>query len=228
MKPITHICSFCRESWSAAEIPCFNCRSLAEDCRVPIGGSVVSQSTQSHPELAEHQEFYGEIFGFEFDASNVYTPFDGGVFDRAIVIAQELTLNKIIQVYRNRFKVLCGYADLDAEIIHNDPRPEGTRIVRFRDRIEADEELKWFSADQLRKQGIDGNLLKERLVFGLWQHWSTRTHLDVNSTTTLCSGSRFRKGFVPCVRWDHGELKIQHCQSGYLNEDLRSREVVSS
>ncbi|MEK7609328.1 MAG: hypothetical protein AAB476_02515, partial [Patescibacteria group bacterium] len=70
--------------------------------------------------------------------------------------------------------------------------------------------------------------LTERLVHEAVYYYRRGEHLDV-SNITLCSGSRYRGGYVPsgyCGRPD-GEVSVVSDHSGYSYGDLRSRQVVS-
>lgn len=90
-----------------------------------------------------------------------------------------------------------NYGDVDAG--HHD-RTAGRRgyAVRFRNRIEADEEWKEKSAADLKKLKVVGTTLTERLLLESIFVATTGKHLDIVNIT-LCSGSRDPGGCVPPV-----------------------------
>ncbi|KKT39089.1 MAG: hypothetical protein UW28_C0040G0008, partial [Parcubacteria group bacterium GW2011_GWA2_44_13] len=55
----------------------------------------------------------------------------------------------------------------------------------------------------------------------------TGKHLDI-SNWTLCSGSRYSDGGVPCVRWDshYSEMGVDGADPSGAYGGLRSRQTV--
>ena len=94
--------------------------------------------------------------------------------------------------------------------------------------IEADEELKNLSANDLKKKSIPGITFEERLLMELKYFKETDSHLDINNWT-LCSGSRYSDGDVPEVCWDSDAREFHvfwyHPESS--DSLLRSRRAVS-
>lgn len=105
---------------------------------------------------------------------------------------------------------------------------KGTYACWFRDRIEADEEYKKKSANDIKIAGINGITLLERLLLGRWFYWKTNKHLDIVSITR-CDGSRHLGGNVLSVSFVRyiGELYVDNYHSDSADDGLRSREAVS-
>ena len=109
-----------------------------------------------------------------------------------------------------------------------DPNRDGPYVVGFRRTVEADEENKDKSANQLAKANHKGITLPERLLLGAGFYVATGQHLDVVNWT-LCTGSHYRDGDVPRVYWDSDDRKVvvDWCDPGGHGACLRSRSVVS-
>ncbi len=103
---------------------------------------------------------------------------------------------------------------------------DGAYAIWVRDRVEADEELKNFSASDLKRQSIAGITLEERLVYELKYFKETGKHLDIKNIT-LCSGSRVSGGDVSSVDWSGAELCVDWCIPVIADDILRSRQAVS-
>ena len=167
--------------------------------------------------------FYKQYFGLDLDLSGVRIPDRQPGFDRLIVVAKGLTLNQVYDVCTKRFPCQRYADDLDKAVSHNDRKPDQAYAIWVRDRVEADEELKNLSADQLKEQGIQGITLLERMLYEL-KYWDeTQKHLDVGNIT-LCTGSRDFGGYVPSADWDDGEFKVHWL---YRSGGLRARAAVS-
>lgn len=175
------------------------------------------------------QEFYHQYFGLDADFSKVAIPADPGGFAWVIFILQGLTHAQAVAACRRQFKVWLYTEDLDAAVTRNDRDPAaGSYAIRLRDRVEADEELKNLSVNDLERREMSGITLLERLVLGLKYFSETEEHLDVENIT-LCSGSRFSDGRVPRVGWyaGRGKLGVGWCHPGNVRSSLRSRQAVS-
>lgn len=145
-------------------------------------------------------------------------------------MVQGVTSNRIIAGLRNLDVKFWLYADdLDTAVPTHDRDPKnGSYVVGFRRTIEADEENKNLSADQLRQRNHKGITLPERLLLEAGFFVATGDHLDINNTT-LCTGSRYSVGNVPYVSWDSGYRRVYVCwhyPDGAF-DFLRSRSVVS-
>jgi hypothetical protein len=175
--------------------------------------------------LAGWQAFYRKFFWLDLDLSSVKIPERQSRFDRLIVVAKGLTLNQVYAICAKHFPCWRYADDLDKEVIQNDRQPTQTYAVWVRDRVEADEENKNLSANQLKKQKALGITLLERLVYELKYFQETGKHLDVENVT-LCSGSRDSDGSVPRAYWYDDKFKVHWCNPGGSRGDIRSRSVV--
>lgn len=107
-------------------------------------------------------------------------------------------------------------------------RPDGDYAIWVRDRQEADEELQNKSADDIQREGLNTETLKERILHE-WCHFEeTGKHLD-EKNWTICAGSRGPDGGVPGVCWGpyYGEVGVGRSDSGYRRSDVRARLAVS-
>lgn len=182
--------------------------------------------------IADWQDFYKKYFNLKVDLSRALIPEYRADFNRVIVIPKGLTLTQAIVSVEKKINLWTWRSDNlleDKDVPVNDRDTEkGSYTVSFRDRIEADEELKNKSADDLIKVKITGITLLERLIFELKYFQETGEHLDIN-TWTLCSGSRYLGGDVPRVGWnsDGGRIMIGWISLGDAGDDLRTRVAVS-
>jgi len=144
-----------------------------------------------------------------------------------IIAARGITLNEVVKGLRKLFTVHLYTEDLDANVTANDRIADKDYAILFRKNIEADEEFKNLSANQLKEKGISGITLLERLLLEALYFSATLEHLDV-SNVTLCSGSRFSDGHVPYVLWDSVASKlVVHWYSPDDSSDyLRARVAV--
>lgn len=189
----------------------------------------------SSSQIAEWTKFYSDYLGLTVDLSSVKIPERRNGFARVIIIAKELLIASngkphafVIKAMKKNFSVWAhSYADdLDKAIVKNDRWPEkASYAVNFRDRVEADEELRNISADELTKCGIPGTTFLERLLYELKFFAETGEHLDLKNWT-LCSGSRYFDGGVPHVNFCDGEVDVDGCRSSYSRGDLRTRSVA--
>ncbi len=174
----------------------------------------------------EWTKFYRKVFGLEVDFSGVTIPDEQPGFGLVVVVAKGLTLNCVWSKCRELFPTYSYFGDdMDKVVTKNDRTSQTAYAKRFRDRVEADEELKNLSANQCAEQGIRGITLLERLLLELWYFSQIgEDHLDLQNIT-LCAGSRYG-GDVPSVDWYNGRLKVGYCHPGYRGDDLRTRAAV--
>lgn len=176
---------------------------------------------------AEWQRFYQGIFGLQVDLSKVQIVDDPGGFGWVVMVAKGLTLNRVYAKCRDLFSCssYCG-DDLDNRVPKNDRVAGDSYARRFRNRMEADEENKSTSANQLASQEGDDITLLERLLLELWYHWKTGGgHLDLVNWT-ICAGSRYHDGVVPCVGWCGDEFQVDSSHPDDANSNIRSRSEV--
>ena len=175
------------------------------------------------------ERFYLEVFGLTVDLSGVavssYKPGLGWV----VYVLKELSLNQLFAKSRDLFPSRSDYGDdLDRKIPteDRDPRQLGNYVRRFRNRVEADEELKEKSANVLRDEGIAGNTLREALILELFYFWRTGGgHLNLRYWN-LCAGSRGYLGYVPRVLWSIGCFRVSDYDPSGSGEDVRARSAV--
>ncbi len=178
--------------------------------------------------ISEWARFYQRHFGLDVDFSeiNIITP-DDPDFTRLIIVAQGLTLSQVYDTCAKQFPCWRWVDDLDELIVHNDRDAQnGSYAVWFRDRVEADEELKNISANQLTEQKILGITLLERMLYEL-KFWSKtrRKKLDIQNVT-LCAGSRDAGGYVPRADWHNGQFCVGRFHSSYFSDILRARAAI--
>ncbi len=171
---------------------------------------------------------YLEAFGLAIDPASVVIPPRQLGFDRLILVPKGLTLNKVVEFLRTKFEVYLYTEDLDQNVKRNDRTNTETYSIWVRDGVEADEELKNLSANQLTEKKISAVTLLERLLHELVYFTETGKHLDV-ANCTLCAGSRNSVGAVPSVDWRAGsrELYVDWFYPDGRSDDLRARAVVS-
>jgi len=143
-----------------------------------------------------------------------------------IDIPKGLTLNQAIEDCKKLFPVWTYYDDLDKEVAVNDRTSEKAYTVWVKANIEADEENINLSADDLKEKGHRGITLLERLVLELNYFKETGKHLDIDGWT-LCSGSRYRFGYVPCACW-YGEFYVNWYYADNRRPNRRSRSVFET
>lgn len=181
------------------------------------------------PAVYWHREwgkFYQEVFGLVVDLSGVAIPDEKSGFGWAVMVALGLMLNQVWAKCKEKFPTYsCFGDDLDKAVSKNDRTAEQAYAKRFRDRVEADEELKNLSANQLAKERVQSITLLERLLLELWYFWKSGKHLDIQSIT-LCAGSRNSDGDVPNVCWHDDKLRVFHCYPGSHGDNLRARAAV--
>ena len=188
---------------------------------------IIDASGKVLTEITDWQQFYHDLFGLEIDLLGLSVPAKKKGFDRLVIVAQGMTLQRL---YDNCVKLCPCWKwtddDLDKIVQSERTAKDGTYAVWFRDVVEADEELKNLSANDLKEKGIPGITLEERLLMELKYFKETGNHLDIKSWT-LCSGSRCSSGGVPGVDWRSGGLGVDWYHPDNADDRLRSRRAVS-
>lgn len=180
--------------------------------------------------LASWKKVYKEWFDMDINISGLKVPENYDPEKHFLVlVAKDITMNAVVKAMKKRFNVYLSTEDLDSSVTKNDRNPQdGNYLVLFNRNIEADEEFKNMSANDLAKKGHKGITLFERLLLEVLYYNKTKEHLDINNWT-LCSGSRFSDGHVPCVHWysGHGKLNVFWYFPDGSGGGLGSRSVVS-
>jgi len=185
------------------------------------------------PQYSSLRKQWGKIYKDVFDVkldlspSGLLIPTKQPGFDRLIVVAPGITEQGVYNECAKLFPCWGYYSDLNKAITHSDRNAiDRPYAVWFRNRQEADEELKNKSANALAEEGIPGITLLECLLFELVFFKETGQHLDVKNIT-LCAGSRDSDGDVPDVNWNRVRLYISWYAPGSYDGDLRARQAVS-
>jgi len=188
---------------------------------------IIDASGKVLTEITDWQQFYHDLFGLEIDLLGLSVPAKKKGFDRLVIVAQGMTLQRL---YDNCVKLCPCWKwtddDLDKIVQSERTAKDGTYAVWFRDVVEADEELKNLSANDLKEKGIPGITLEERLLMELKYFKETGNHLDIKSWT-LCSGSRYSVDGVPRVDWGSVRLRVDWYRPDDASGYLRSRRAVS-
>ena len=182
----------------------------------------------THSQLERACALYRQAFGIIINPLFVEIPKCQVGRSRLIVVPQGLTMNHVIVFFRTQFTVSLYADDLDRAVTKNDRTNGKTYAIWVQDVVEADEELKGLSANDLAEKKIPGITLLERLLHEVLYFSETNKHLDIENST-LCAGSRRSDGFVPAVGWneDDHELCVGWGYPGDRSENGRTRAVVS-
>jgi len=179
----------------------------------------------------EWQKFYQKIFNITADLSQVRIPAKRDSFNWLVIMLQSITAQKLYDKCKELFHAW-KWTDKSLDDVLDQAKSSrnpvnGTYAIWLRDRVEADEELKNKSVNDLQQSNIQGITLEERLLLELFYYWKTRKHLDIQNWT-LCSGSRFGDGYVPSVDWVslYDTLHVRWVNPDRAYGSLRSREVV--
>jgi len=133
--------------------------------------------------------------------------------------------SEIMNEMRSKFKVWSWYTNeqLDKDF----PPPKEITTREFADNVEADEEYKNMSANDLGEiKGFQGITLRERLLMEIQYFDKTGKHLDVDNIT-LCSGSRCSDGDVPYVGRDgDGDVNVGEDDAQDQDPYLRARRAT--
>lgn len=191
-----------------------------------------SVNTDTPPDgwASEWTRFYQQVFGITVDLSEVSIPADRGGFGWVVFVAKELTYNRVYARCRELFASSSYYGDdLDSVIIKEKEErtaDNGSYAVRFRNRVEPDDENKNLSANTLAERQTQNITLLEATLMELWYYWRTGGgHLNFVNWG-MCAGSRYRDDDVPCVyRYDDG-FRVGHCRPVFALDGLRSRSAV--
>ncbi len=143
-----------------------------------------------------------------------------------IVMAPGIPSNDAFDACKKQFGKAWRYEDDLNTVRDVVKRVDGTYVVWVKANVEADSDLANVSAGEIEKRGLDTLTLRERLILELKYFDETKQHLDI-SNCTLCAGSRYADGGVPCVSWDDGGLRVDWYEVDYSDPSLRARAAVS-
>lgn len=179
--------------------------------------------------LEDWGRHYRDLYGLnvEKEFATMRWPKERLGFGWLVPVPKGIVASAVLAVLEQKqgVKIYNGYGDVDAG--HHD-RAAAKRgyAVRFRNRVEADEEWTGKSANDLKRLKVVGTTLTERLLLESIFFRTTGQHLDV-ANWTLCSGSHHSDGYVPFVNWHHGRLYVDWYDPTFASGYLRSREAVS-
>ncbi len=175
--------------------------------------------------FADWRNFYRT--NFDIKLGDLELPAESAEFVRPIIVAKDLTPNRVFDVCVKNFPSWRYVDDLDKSFVNNDRYPENSYAVLVRDTIETEGIHAGKTAEELAEAGIKGITLLERMIFELKYFTETRGHLDTYNQT-LCSGSRNIHDLVSTA-YSNGEMfriyNIDQFSAGYLR--LRCREVAA-
>lgn len=176
--------------------------------------------------IVDWEAFYRGL-GVNCDLSGVCIPDDPGGFNRVIIMAQGITPQSAYDLCAKNFPCW-KYTDknLDEVVESERTTQNAAYAIRIRDCVEADEELKGRSYNDLKAQGIPGVTLEEREIFELKFFKETRKHLDI-ANWTLCTGSLDSDGDALDAGWSGDRFRVSWWGRDSADDNLRARQAVS-
>jgi hypothetical protein len=185
-------------------------------------------------ELDRWWKNFEKLFGKQPDFSDIVIPpkpEDLGPM-RLIMVPKEIitwTGDKPLQGTMNALKkhfTCWQYADdLDESIVKNDRDPRNASYALWvKDVREADEENANQSANNLAAKNHLGLTILERMLLEADYFFEHGEHMDLQNVT-LCAGSRYRVGYVPCARWYDSRFGVDWCGVPGRGGSFRSRSV---
>ncbi len=182
-------------------------------------------SKEIREKIQDWQDFYRDVFQMEVNFFKIKIPEKQEGFEKLLIMAPGLDAQKIFDKCGEFFAT----SDADLSTVRDLERAtDSAYAVWIRDRVEADEENKNLSADEIEEMGMATQALREHLLQELEYFKKTGAHLD-RQKVTLCAGSRNGADFVPIVFWhtDNGNLSVVWYCSDDAVDFLRARQVVS-
>lgn len=194
------------------------------------GGVTYASALNTEAFLDDWEKFLKEAFKISLPSrKKILLPQTRPGFGWGIITPKGMTNERALQSYAGICPIWRWTNDNLDKLTTSVRNTDNTHVVWVRDRIEADEEQKNKSYNDLQVAGISGVTLVERLLLGRWFYYKTSQHLDMLSITR-CDGSRGSGGGVPGVRWcgdgDGGRLGVYWDGTGRRDEGVRSREAV--
>lgn len=194
------------------------------------GGVTYALALNTEAFMDDWSKFLKEVFKLGLPSrKKIILPKTRPGFGWGIITPGGMTIERAIQSYADICPIW-RWTDDDLDGITTSVRnADNTHVVWVRDRIEADEEQRGKSYNDLQIAGISGITLSERLLLGRWFYYKTSRHLDVFNVTrcdgSLCSDCS--DGRVPGVSWrDGGIFSLRKFGPDFCNDDVRSREAV--
>ncbi len=202
-------------------------QAIKDGKKLQFGGEAAEAFSGGCDQLVLWRTFLREMLGIELHTSTLSVPASQAGFNWLIVVPNGMTSDKIIVKMRKHMKVWV-WDEKELKKVTSVREPDKAYAIWVRDRVEADEELRNKSADNLKSEGVNCITLPERLMLEFFYWWRTKEHLDVNNWTH-CAGSRDSDGYVPYVSWDAsgGGVCVHWSYGDYRNSDLRGRVAVS-
>lgn len=178
--------------------------------------------------IAEWQRFYKDVFDMDHDFSSVKIPEKPKKGKWRLLVIAGISLETLYAKCKELFPVWrWTNDDFDKIVVENErDAKNGAYAIWVKDVVEADENLRNLSANDIKRQGITTETLAERVIHEIKYFKETGEHLDF-SNVTLCTGSRYRDGRVPGVDWYDGKMNVDWCRAGGSDSYLRSRQAVS-
>ncbi len=180
--------------------------------------------------LSMWQTIYHNNFGIECDFSEVVIPEKPSDGDWRLLVIADINLEQIYARCKELFQCWRWTDDDFDKIVTWNERDakNGAYAIWVRDEVEADENLKNHSVNDIKEKNIATETLTERLIHELIFFDETGKHLD-NSSVTLCGDSRVSDGGVLSVRFipDTGGVYVSRYDPDGASDVLRFRQVVS-
>jgi hypothetical protein len=185
-------------------------------------------------QIEEWSQFYREVFDLNVHYSEVRIPPRRSGFYRMIVVAQGLTLKRIIEAAQRDLPVDLGesrrYFSTDEETRGTHDRlPTQTYAVWVRDQVDPDEAYSNVRPPVLERRGVPCITVLEHLLFHLKYFRETSRFLDRNERQTVCVGSRDANGALVAVfvKKSRRDGKCLGLGLGLNSGPYSSREVIA-
>ena len=155
-------------------------------------------------QFEEWAQFYREVFNLDVCYSTVKIAKRRPGFERLIVVAEGVTLKRVIEVAQKYFPIDLNetgrYCSVDGKIRGTHDRlPTQTYVVWVRDQIDPDAEYTNVRPPVVERRGVKGSTLLEHLLFHLKYFTETGKFLDRNNIQTVCTGSHDSGGRIVAV-----------------------------
>lgn len=189
---------------------------------------VEAGEVDKHFELKEMwKRIYKKHFRMKLNFADLHIPeCPGAVSDYwLVIVAKGMLPEKIFLACKKAFDAW-KWTDKNFDEIVKSVRNAkgGSYAIWVRANVEADEEFKNLSANQLEECGHKGITLEERMLLEIMYFEQTGKHLDIQNIT-LCAGSQYSVGFIPRVGWFGDGLSVDWYSPVHARGHLRSRQV---